>query len=251
LPRVAAAVIAALAVAAVPQSAGAAGPPPLFQLPFPCGESWHLTTYGTHGDYGIDMFANSGTTNNRPILASYSGTIAYAGWDSGGGNIVKINHGGGWRTLYLHMIAPPMVGTGQSVAAGQQLGRVGHTGANTSPVSHLHYGQIADGRKVESYFNGVPSRVTSDGNPNTGPLYIGGPNSSPATRWPPASSGGQQHPVSTHPLHCLRSAFGHGRSRLTACHAAQHSRREDQVGHSPRAKHPSGFRAPPGLADRR
>jgi len=163
--------------AIAPNPANAAGPRPLFQLPFPCGESWHLATYFGHDDYDIDMTANSGTTNGRPILASYGGTVSFAGWNDGAGWYVKLNHGGGWESLYLHMIEQPMVRTGQPVSIGQQLGRVGSTGNSSGP--HLHHEQLADGNKVESYFNGVRSGITSDGDPSTGPLYIGGPISAP------------------------------------------------------------------------
>jgi len=168
---------AALAVAAtvsvVCAPAQAAGPRPLFQLPFPCGESWHLATYYGHDDYDIDMTANTGVTNGRPILASFAGTVVTAGWDSGGGWMVKLNHGNGWQSLYLHMIEAPLVSVNQAVHTGQQLGRVGSTGDSSGP--HLHYEQRADGAKVESWFNGVPSGITSDGSPTTGPLFIGGP----------------------------------------------------------------------------
>jgi len=170
-----AAVVAGVAI--VPEPARAAGPRPLFQVPFPCGESWHLATYRGHDDYDIDMTANTGTTNGRPILASYGGIVAYAGWDSGGGWMVKLDHDSGWETLYLHMIESPPVRTGQAVALGQQIGRVGSTGDSSGP--HLHYEQHADGNKVESWFNGAPSGITSDGDPRTGPLYIDGPVSAP------------------------------------------------------------------------
>ncbi len=123
------------------------------------------------------MFANTGATNGRPIVASLAGTVQSASFDSGGGWHVKLNHGNGWQTLYLHMIAPPIVSVGQSVAMGQQLGNVGSTGASGAP--HLHYEQLADGNKTESWFNGIPSGIRSDGDPNTGPLFIGGPTSGP------------------------------------------------------------------------
>ncbi|MEU1884618.1 M23 family metallopeptidase [Micromonospora rifamycinica] len=155
--------------------ARAAGPRPNFQMPVPCGETWRLATYYGHDDYDIDLTFTGGASNGRPILASYGGTVAFAGWGSGGGWHVIVEHGGGWRTLYLHMIETPMVATGQWVATGQQLGRVGSTGNSTGP--HLHYEQVRDGVKTESHFDGVPSGITSDGSPSTGPLYVSGPTS--------------------------------------------------------------------------
>ncbi|GIH07568.1 hypothetical protein Rhe02_56350 [Rhizocola hellebori] len=175
LARLIAVSLAALTIAAAPQPGNAAGPRPLFQLPFACGETWTLATYRGHDDYDIDMTATSGVSENRPILASYGGTVGFAGYDTGGGNMVRINHGNGWQTIYLHMIAPAIVSTGQTVVQGQQLGRVGHTGANSSTTNHLHFEELADGNKTESYFNGVPSGIRSDGDPDTGPLYISGP----------------------------------------------------------------------------
>src|ERR687894_1380032 len=85
----AAVVIAATASLATP--AAAAGPRPLFQLPFPCGESWHLATYFGHDDYDIDMTANAGVTNGRPILASAAGTVSFAGWNDGTGRDVNLS----------------------------------------------------------------------------------------------------------------------------------------------------------------
>jgi hypothetical protein len=142
-------------------SALMAGPRPLFQLPFACNEVWWLKTYPGHDNYDIDMTPESGAALNRPILASYAGTVLRAGWDNGGGNYVRIDHGNGWNTLYLHMVEAPEVRAGQSVAQGQRLGRVGSTGNSSGP--HLHYEQLRDGAKVESWFNGSPSGITDDG----------------------------------------------------------------------------------------
>ncbi|MEU8419651.1 peptidoglycan DD-metalloendopeptidase family protein [Micromonospora sp. NPDC048835] len=147
-----------LAVVAPP--AQAAGPRPLFQLPFQCGQRWQLSTYPGHDDYDIDMIRVGGTTAGQDILASYGGTVEFAGWDDGAGNYVKINHGSGWQTMYLHMVARPVVSTGQRVVQGQLLGRVGSTGRSSGP--HMHHEQRRDGQKVESWFDGVPSGITSD-----------------------------------------------------------------------------------------
>ncbi|MEU7619245.1 M23 family metallopeptidase [Micromonospora rifamycinica] len=171
-----AAVLAVAGTTAVVASpAQAAGPRPNFQMPVGCGETWRLATYYGHDDYDIDLTFTGGASNGRPVLASYSGTVTFAGWGSGGGWYVVIEHGDGWRTLYLHMIETPMVAAGQWVSTGQQLGRVGSTGNSTGP--HLHYEQVRDGVKTESYFDGVPSGITSDGSPSTGPLYVSGPTS--------------------------------------------------------------------------
>jgi hypothetical protein len=154
--------------------AQAAGPRPLFQLPFACGDVWRLSTYPNHDDYDIDMFATTGETDGRPILASYGGTVVLAALgdpdgdgddDDSGGNRVRIDHGNGWQTRYLHMKDAPMVHVGQKVVRGQQIGRVGKTG-DAGGDSHLHYEQLRDGTDkehvVESYFNGRPSGITDD-----------------------------------------------------------------------------------------
>ncbi|MEV0393551.1 M23 family metallopeptidase [Polymorphospora rubra] len=169
------ATVGTTAVVATP--AHAAGPRPHFQLPFPCGETWRLATYYGHDDYDVDMTFTGGGSSGRPILAAYGGTVTFAGWGSGAGWYVVIDHGGGWQTRYMHMIERPPVAAGQWVSTGQQIGRVGSTGNSTGP--HLHYEQIRDGVRSEAWFNGVPSGITSDGSPHTGPLYVSGPVSAP------------------------------------------------------------------------
>ncbi len=151
-----------------PAEARAAGGRPSFQLPFPCGESWQISTYRGHDDYDVDMFANSGNTAGRPLLAAAAGTVSYAGWDGGGGWHVALNHGEGWESLYLHMESPPVVYTGQWVRQGQLLGKVGSTGNSGAP--HLHHEQRHEGAKVEAYFNGIRSEITTDGFPPGEPL---------------------------------------------------------------------------------
>ena len=160
--------MATVAVTAAPEPAQAAGVRPLFQLPFPCGESWRLQTYVGHDDYDIDMFATSGSTDGRTIVASYAGTVAASGFDSGGGNFVRIDHGNGWQTRYLHMKYSPPVQTGQRVNRGQAIGIVGSTGRSSAP--HLHFEQLRDMQKVESWFDGRPSGITTDGSPSSEPL---------------------------------------------------------------------------------
>jgi hypothetical protein len=133
---------------------------PLFQLPFPYGQRWRLSTYPGHDNYDIDMIRASGSTNNQPILAAYDGKVVEAGWNNGGGNYVRIDHGHGWATLYLHMIRSPIVRVGQRVSQGQHIGNVGSTGDSSGP--HLHYEQLYHDTKTEAWFNGTPCGITDD-----------------------------------------------------------------------------------------
>jgi murein DD-endopeptidase MepM/ murein hydrolase activator NlpD len=74
--------------------------------------------------------------NARPIYASRGGVITYAGWYGAGGWTVKIDHGDGFSTVYMHM-SDYIVSAGDYVAAGQTIGYVGSTGGSTGP--HLHF----------------------------------------------------------------------------------------------------------------
>lgn len=85
---------------------------------------------GTHN--GIDLAAPLGTS----ILAPAPGVVGSTFVDSLGGNMVQLNHAGGWTTRYAHM-AGFNVKAGQSVKAGNKLGSIGMTGLTTGP--HLHY----------------------------------------------------------------------------------------------------------------
>jgi murein DD-endopeptidase MepM/ murein hydrolase activator NlpD len=81
---------------------------------------------------GIDIGANSGV----PIRAAKGGTVAFSGTMSGYGNVVIINHGGGFSTLYAHQ-SRLGVGDGASVSQGQVIGYVGCTGRCFG--DHLHF----------------------------------------------------------------------------------------------------------------
>lgn len=81
---------------------------------------------------GMDIADRSGT----PIVAALPGTVSFAGWYGGYGNLVRIDHGNGLETRYGHMRAIG-VSVGQAVAAGDQLGEMGTTGSSTG--THLHF----------------------------------------------------------------------------------------------------------------
>jgi murein DD-endopeptidase MepM/ murein hydrolase activator NlpD len=91
---------------------------------------------------GIDIAAPSGT----PIASAAGGTVIYAGWLGGYGNLVVIDHGGGVSTAYAHQ-SSIAVGSGQSVAQGQVIGYVGSTGHSTGP--HLHFEVRVNGQAVD------------------------------------------------------------------------------------------------------
>jgi hypothetical protein len=87
---------------------------------------------------GLDFSAVTGT----PILAAGKGVVSYAGWKSGYGNTVEVDHGFGIMTRYAHSDRN-LVEPGQAVARGEILAQVGSTGRATA--SHLHYEVWKDG----------------------------------------------------------------------------------------------------------
>ncbi|MEU6797592.1 M23 family metallopeptidase [Nonomuraea wenchangensis] len=119
---------------------------PSFQLPFPCGQSWtgNSSNSSAHQSYEIDF--NRGSTADADlgdtVVAAAAGTVvisAHQGSTNGYGNLVKIDHGGGWASYYAHLNVRS-VSAGAQVKQGQKIGTVGNTskpGNNISP--HLHY----------------------------------------------------------------------------------------------------------------
>jgi murein DD-endopeptidase MepM/ murein hydrolase activator NlpD len=89
--------------------------------------------YGTSRFHeGLDFAANIGT----PVFATARGRVVKAGWESGYGNMVEIDHGYDYVTRYAHL-SKFNVKTGDSVGRGDEIGSVGNTGKSTGP--HLHY----------------------------------------------------------------------------------------------------------------
>lgn len=88
---------------------------------------------------GIDIGKNgSQPINGAAIVAAGDGTVIYAGYRSGYGNTVMIDHGNGVVSLYAHQQSGGIkVSNGASVKKGQRVGTVGSTGFSTGP--HLHF----------------------------------------------------------------------------------------------------------------
>jgi murein DD-endopeptidase MepM/ murein hydrolase activator NlpD len=81
---------------------------------------------------GIDVASRRDT----PVHATAGGVVAYEGFDSGLGKVVKLNHGYGMQTIFGHL-AKVNVRIGQRVRRGDVIGFVGNTGLSTGP--HVHY----------------------------------------------------------------------------------------------------------------
>lgn len=94
----------------------------------------------TRAHEGIDLSAPSGT----PIYASGPGIVTKAGWGTGYGQYVEINHGNGYLTRYAHA-SRVMVQVGDRVGAGEHIANVGCTGRCTGP--HLHFEVVKDGQR--------------------------------------------------------------------------------------------------------
>lgn len=93
----------------------------------------HDPIYGTTKFHeGMDFSSAIGT----PVYATGAGTVKSAGWESGYGNSIDIDHGFNYLTRYAHL-SQILVKPGQSVKRGDLIGKVGNTGKSTG--SHLHY----------------------------------------------------------------------------------------------------------------
>ncbi|HWE46446.1 MAG TPA: peptidoglycan DD-metalloendopeptidase family protein [Caulobacteraceae bacterium] len=80
-----------------------------------------------------------------PIHATAPGIVSFTGPRSGYGNVVEIDHGGGFKTRYAHL-ATIAVHVGDHVALGQRIAGMGSTGRSTGP--HVHYEVWINGRVV-------------------------------------------------------------------------------------------------------
>lgn len=126
---------------------------PLFKAPFPCGQSWTASTYSGHSNNNnaVDFNLYPGQSDlGQPALADAPGT-ARTFWDNLGGNMVEIDHGGGWKTWYAHLAS---VTIANPIDTGEQIGTVGNTTGSGTISPHLHY---------EQRLNGVAQSVAFDG----------------------------------------------------------------------------------------
>ncbi len=90
---------------------------------------------------GVDWAVPTGTS----VYASCGGTVAKAGWGSGYGYVVYINHEDGRQTRYAHL-SKVLVKSGQSVRQGDRIALSGNTGISSGP--HLHFEILINGSQV-------------------------------------------------------------------------------------------------------
>jgi hypothetical protein len=89
---------------------------------------------------GLDVAARDGA----PVLAPADGVVTFVGNRGGYGNMIIVEHGNGYSTVYGHL-SKFIVKAGERIKRGTNLGAVGNTGRSTGP--HLHY---------EVRVNGIP-----------------------------------------------------------------------------------------------
>src|SRR5216117_1761369 len=82
-----------------------------------------------------------------PVVAVANGTVTFAGWDGGYGNLVRIKHASGLTSGYAHLsrIASD-IRAGRTIKQGELIGLVGQTGLATGP--HLHFMMAKNGTPV-------------------------------------------------------------------------------------------------------
>jgi murein DD-endopeptidase MepM/ murein hydrolase activator NlpD len=117
------------------------------------GFTWPADSHSLSGnDYwsghlGIDIAAGEGA----PVYAASSGvvTMAAGGYNYGYGNVIQIDHGNGYSTVYAHL-SNIGVGVCAGVSAGQWIGAAGNTG--NSQGAHLHFEVRQGGGFINPWF---------------------------------------------------------------------------------------------------
>jgi murein DD-endopeptidase MepM/ murein hydrolase activator NlpD len=109
---------------------------------------YHPVLHRNRPHLGTDF----GTGYGAPVKTTADGTVSFAGWDGGYGNLIKIDHGNGYETRYAHLSRfAPSVRRGTRVKQGQVIGYTGATGLATAPHLHYeirHHGRAADARTI-------------------------------------------------------------------------------------------------------
>lgn len=118
---------------------------------------------GGRSHKGTDLLAPRMTE----VYAAAAGTVTYVGTNNLSGRNVKIDHGEGWESYYLHLnndnigsddgaapwtlTVPPGIAEGVQVTAGQHIGWVGDSGNAEGTTPHTHFEIRRDGRAINAY----------------------------------------------------------------------------------------------------
>jgi murein DD-endopeptidase MepM/ murein hydrolase activator NlpD len=116
------------------------------QLPFVCGDAWRLDTWGHAPALDMVREPDQVGTEGAPLHAPADGVVNQSYYHENAGNLVQIDHGGGYYTTYIHMESRA-VEVGAVVVLGDIIGAVGRTGPTSNNHPHLHFelGFDADG----------------------------------------------------------------------------------------------------------
>ena len=114
---------------------------------------WPTSGRITQGYFGYHPGIDIGGWVGAPIIAADSGHVIVAGWDNTGyGNMLVIDHGNGFQTVYAHLNAV-YVEAGSNISKGQQVAEMGSTGNSTG--AHLHF-EIRQGTVQRNPYGFLP-----------------------------------------------------------------------------------------------
>ena len=134
-----------------------------------CGEfgKWRGARGGNNGHkhVGVDFRKRHGETYGQEVHASNKGVVIRAGWKSGYGKQVMLNHGDSIRTSYSHL-SSIFVKEGDKVDWGQAVGLVGSSGYSTGPHVHVEFEKKENGKwqkfDILKYFSKTKSEVEQE-----------------------------------------------------------------------------------------
>lgn len=160
----------AVGIRGTPAVAGASASPAfsLDRFPVPSTsveftDTWGARRSGGRRHRGTDILGDRGT----PIVAIADGVVTFVGTQRLSGYTIKIDHGDGWSTAYLHLnnddpgtdngeggertAFAPWIYEGVRVKAGELIGYLGDSGNAEHTTPHLHFEIKHDGEKVNPY----------------------------------------------------------------------------------------------------
>ncbi|MGH3738249.1 MAG: peptidoglycan DD-metalloendopeptidase family protein [Micromonosporaceae bacterium] len=129
---------------------------PLFEIPFPCGDTRQGATYAGHGGsgnhYPLDFNRGGGNDDLGDVVRASAGGRAQVWTESDGDRTIRIHHNSAWSTDYQHL-SEFLIRDGSWVHPGEPIGKVGRSGTSSA---HLHYEQRHDGVAASIHFHGKP-----------------------------------------------------------------------------------------------